>query len=251
MEQFVREIDANFLRFSSKWKAEIVSNTTALSNSQTDFEESYKRLVSLQAWRSSLLESKLSSESFAFFIEAQNDALISHTQIQIGSWRVALMALRSCIENTINCLYYKDHPIEYLLWEEGKFKLGFTAGISYLKSHPALSSYSAQLIGIETIEKEYATLSRAVHASSKGFRMTEGQNKTRLWNITRAVIGSWAAREAKVILAVNSLLLALFKEDLQGTRLSNLRQAISLIVPVSKHSDIQQKLGISLQDPSA
>ena len=59
-----------------------------------------------------VLEPRMTADSLAFFLEAQNDALVSHVFGNLGSWRSALKALRSCIENVAFCLYYKDHPVE-------------------------------------------------------------------------------------------------------------------------------------------
>ncbi|MEJ1939211.1 hypothetical protein WDZ92_54120, partial [Nostoc sp. NIES-2111] len=133
MHYYTKEVKANFGKFSSKWKKELIETINEEPKNLEVFEDSYFRITTLNAWKSEVLEDTLSQGSLQFLIEAQNDALTSHSLIQIGAWRSALKSLRSVIENIVNCLYFMDHEVEYKLWELGKFRLGFTAGINYLK----------------------------------------------------------------------------------------------------------------------
>src|SRR5215213_4616852 len=113
------EIEANFERFTQSWKSDLPRVMASLDTHSATFLESYSRLVSMNAWRSNILEDRISTGSLEFFAEALNDALVSHVFARIGSWRSALISLRSCIENTCYCLFYKDHPVELRLWEGG------------------------------------------------------------------------------------------------------------------------------------
>src|SRR5437870_9984913 len=95
------EVEANFQKFRTSNKAALLATTAALESQANKFFKSYRRIVSLQAWRSELLETAISSGSLSFFLEAQNDALTSHALAGCGSWRSSLQALRSCIENVL------------------------------------------------------------------------------------------------------------------------------------------------------
>ena len=246
MKQLAREIEANFDAFSASWKTGLETVTQELDGEQDRYLKSYRRLVSLQAWRADLLESIISAESLGFFLEAQNDALVSHVFARCGSWRSALKSLRSSVENICFCLYYMDHPVELQLWESGKHKPGFTATKDYLLSHPRLANLDIAITGLQTVADEYSTLSRAVHASAKSFRMTDDAKTTLLWSSEKPKLGAWETREGHTITALNMLLLSMFREHLQGARLPNLRKSVSFAVPVSKHKAIKDKLGITL-----
>src|SRR4051812_49353560 len=111
MSQLRDEIDANRASFFNNWTREAKKNWTALAKDKA-FTESYRRLTSLQALKTLVVESQYSQQSAQFFCEAHNDALVSHVSASIGAWRSSLQALRSCIENSLCATYYRDHPIE-------------------------------------------------------------------------------------------------------------------------------------------
>ena len=176
------------------------------------FKESYRRLVSFQAWNSELLDNTACSDTKGFFIEAQNDALMSHALARQGAWRVALMSLRSCIENTLFGLFYINHPVELKLWKVGSHKLGFSEVKNYLMKHPDFSGLPDKVTGISELEKEYATLSKAVHGSSSSFRVTRNGHVEGLNVLSSAELGSWRCREKKTVKLLNIVLLNFFKE---------------------------------------
>ena len=243
---FLAEVDANFERFTRSWRAERDRTQTALDASSDVFKNSYRRLTSLQAWRSMLLEQRLAAASLAFFLEAQNDVLVSHTLAQVGSWRSALQALRSCLENVAVCLYYKDHPVELRLWQDGRHRIGFSAGVGYLRQHPDLKGVPATISGLDTLEKEYGVLSRAVHASAANFRMTADAATTILCSSSAVSLGKWRTRESECVSSLNLLLTSLYRLDLQGARLPGLRQAISLAVPAGRYPEVKARLKVAL-----
>ncbi len=246
---YLAEVDANFARFTSRWRRERDAAQSTLDGSSEVFKGSYRRLTSLQAWRSQLLEGRLDVESLAFFLEAQNDVLVSHTLAQSGAWRSALQALRSCLENVVACVYYKDHPIELRLWKAGRHRIGFAASVQYLKEHPEVSGLPRAVTGIDLLEREYATLSRAVHASAVSFRMTADAAAVQLWSPSTASLGKWNSRESDCITAVNLLLVSVFRSELQGARLPGLRQAVSLSISTSRHAAVKKALGVTLAKP--
>lgn len=247
MEIFKAEVKANFERGFDAMVVNASDVAASLNIHKDRFEQSYFRVVSLQAWRSELLSELLSQEAEAFFLEAHNDALMSHALARQGAWRVSLMSLRSLIENTVFGLYYCEHPVELALWGQGKHKLGFSETISYLERHPRLASLSPEVVGLDVIKDEYATLSKAVHGSAKSFRMTREGLITGLHISNAADFGSWLTREKMVIIAVNRLMLSFYREFLCGAAKPNLRKAISAVLPAARFAAIKSALGVTLR----
>lgn len=132
------EIEANYRRFESDWKQSLSNSIAITGELELDptFLESYYRLTTLQAWRAGLLEALLPKESYYFYLEAQNDALVSHIQARSGSWRSALKSLRSVIENVLFALYYMDHPVELSLWGWESSESRFRSFRSTLRTTP-------------------------------------------------------------------------------------------------------------------
>ncbi|VVM55913.1 hypothetical protein PS647_01724 [Pseudomonas fluorescens] len=247
MEQFKLEVSANFERSFVATRTSVESTLQQLDSQKEKYSASYFRLVSLQAWRSELLCDLLPSDAEEFFQEAHNDALMSHALARQGAWRVALMSLRSLIENTIFGLYYCDHPVELQQWLNGEHKLGFSETISYLLRHPKLKDLDGSITGIENLKSEYATLSKAVHGSAKAFRMSRDGTVKGLNLNSLADLGAWSTREKATITGLNLLLLCFFADHVKGAALPNLRKSISLAVPVAKHSAIRAALQVTLR----
>jgi hypothetical protein len=245
MRQLRREIEAHFEAFTTRWKSESQTIVNSLDQFSARFLASYSRLVSMQSWRTMVLEPAVSSKSLAFFLEAQNDALVSHVMARLGSWRVALQALRTCMENTASCLYYMDHPVELEQWEAGSHRLTFRELLEYFRTHPRLAGVSKRDNGLEVLGNEYGTLSRAVHASAAGFRMAAA-GSTLLWTADQAKLGQWSTREGRVLLGINLLLVSFFRRNLESARLRNLRKAISFAIPTPRHAGIKARLHVTL-----
>lgn len=239
------EIEANFEAFNASWQKDLPISISTLKAQKDVFLKSYSRIASVNAWKNNVLRGKISDGSLAFFAEALNDALVSHVFAHLGTWRSALMALRSCIENTYNCLYYKDHPIELRLWEEGKHKPGFSEMHSYLEHHPDVISIADKAVtGLELIKKEYAVLSRAVHASAVDFRMSPDINSVSLWKPDIPSLNKWSARERAVLGPLNMLLTSIFRQDLQGTSQPGLRKVLNLAISSTHYFKIKTNLGV-------
>jgi hypothetical protein len=142
-------------------------------------------------------------------------------------------------------LFYKDHPVELELWQRGQHRMEFNALFDYLSRHPQIASVSRQCSGLDVVRKEYGVLSRAVHGSAT-FRMTAGQDSTALWESSKVNLAKWATRESVSLTGLNLLLMAMFRQHLQGARLPTLRSLISLAVPASKYGLVKKELGVSL-----
>ena len=250
MKNLISEIEKNYKYFIDDWQSELEGSTNTVIKKTKTFQTSYKRLTTLQAWRAYVLEPNLSEDSFAFFLEAQNDALLSHVQASMGCWRIALNSLRSCIENSILTVYYMDHPIELALWSQGIFRIGFRETINYLKKHPLMSSLPANsqhIMGIPLIEQEYRNLSRAVHASSRDFRMTEEGKAISLWSPDEKRISIWSTHEKRTIEGINLLFLNLFRIYLTGAKQMNLRKSLSFSIPKTKDAKIKSTLKVTVK----
>jgi len=238
------ELESNFDRFAARFESELASVRTTLSSQREIFLRSYTRIASLNAWREQLLKSQISKGSLAFFLEAQNDALTSHVLARFGAWRAANQMLRSFIENSLECVFFKDHPIELRQWETGVFKLSFAEAITYLKSHPDIKPFY-QMSGLTVLQREYATLCKAVHGAAS-FRMTHLSIGTKLWSADIPDLGRWRTREKASLEHVNCLYVTLFREQLQGARLPGLRQILGLAIAPSKHTEIKKKFSVVL-----
>lgn len=240
------EVTSNFAAFEMQWPNDLSAAKADLSPSIEKFEQSYIRISSIQAWRVSVILGGVCEGAEAFFFEAQNDFLTSHCLARCGSFRQALKALRSGIENLYFSLFYMDHSVELIKWEQGRHKLGFTELCAYFESHPNIVGYPAAVACIDVIKAEYSTLSKAVHGSAKMFRMTQNLTEIRLWGNDLAAVGKWATREKSVITHFNILLLHLFCSSVQGTQNRNLREAVGLVVPKSHWATLKGSIKVTL-----
>lgn len=247
MNNYIEEVDNNFDRFFISASDDVASVTQQLNTKKDRFKDSYRKLVSLQAWRSEIVEQAMDSKAAEFFKEAQNDALMSHSLARQGAWRVALMSLRSCVENILFGLYYCDHLVELEQWENGEHKLGFSEVTSYLNRHPMFKTFSEQQTGIEGIKTEYATLSKAVHGSSRLFRMTKAGDIEGLNIHSEPDLGAWLTRERNTLCYLNKILIVFFRNKIQGASKLNLRKAVSLVIPNNKHAEINSQYGVKLK----
>ena len=247
MSLLLKETEANFKAFDADWRNDMATVAAGVAKNRAPFLQSYRRIISLQAWRA-FLETRISEASLCFFLEAQNDALISHVFANLGSWRSALKALRSCIDNMMFCLYYKDHPVKFRLWEKGEHTPRISDFITYLEHHP--QRVKVPIVDpMPHIRAEYATLSKAVHASARSFRMTKDIKTTLLWSHAQASLGQWQTRESAVLINLNLLLLAHFREDLVGAAMTSLREAVSLAIPAKLYPEIKAALAVVLRKP--
>lgn len=249
MKTLKAELSNNFDTFHSSLPIKIEKTFDELLAHKEKYSESYIRISTLQAWKSELFTELSLGDELQFFHEAHNDAIMSHSLAMQGAWRVALMCQRSLLENIVYFLYYVDHPVELLLWKEGSHRLGFSETIKYLSLHPSFNKLPDSVTGIPSIKKEYAELSKAVHASSSSFRVTSTGNVEGLNSSSSENLGMWATREKHLIVALNKLLIVFFQKHLKGAAKLNLRKSISLVLSTRTARDqIKSKLAITLKD---
>jgi hypothetical protein len=248
MTPLEQEIDNNRQAFLAGWTAQAQKNWAALGGN-AQFVQSYKRLSTLNALQNTLIAPAFTSGSAAFFLEAQNDALVSHVNAHVGSWRTALQSLRGCIENSLSAIYFSEHPVELELWSKGQFRIGFQELHKYLSKHPRLTGIDANTSGLNDLKTEYETLSKAVHASAANFRMTDGASKVLLWSTDSAKLGSWATREKKVIEAICALMVCLLPAELRGAKNQQLRAMVSFVTRPARRTTFRAKLGVNIAAP--
>ncbi|GGX41049.1 hypothetical protein [Saccharospirillum salsuginis] len=246
MSGYLEEIDYNFDIFFDKLLIDINDSMKESEKSKEVFSESFKRIISIQAWRTEIVEQNSPDGACQFFKEAQNDALISHSLARQGAWRPSLMSLRSCIENTLLTLYYIDHPVEFNQWSKGKHRLGFSDLVKYLAAHPNFEGTKETENGLSELKREYETLSKAVHGSTKSFRMTKGGTISGLNSFTEQELGAWNTRERITICALNLILLFFFRNLLQGAAKRNLRKSIGLTTNTKKSENIKSLTGVKI-----
>lgn len=239
------EIRANFDRFLERWPTELSDNIKSLQSSEV-YSESYERIAALNALKDSVIAPNLPAEASVFFLEAQNDALQSHVHASMGAWRVSLQSLRGLIENALAAFYYMDHPVELKLWSTGNFRIGFSALMKYFEAHPKIVGVSSAVSGIDILKAEYATLSKAVHASAVSFWMTAETDSILLWTSQPEKAGMWASREKKTIQGVALLTLSLFAEQLTGTQKPGVRETVGLLFAKNMRAQIRAAHKINL-----
>jgi hypothetical protein len=244
------ELRANAERFRSSLVTKFADNVNNVVEKNADkIDGAYARMTTLQAWRSFVLDESSSSSSLGFFSEAQNDGLTSIVLVSGGLWRPSLKSLRSLLENILHCLYYRDHPVEYRLWEEGKYRPTFKSLFDYFDDHPDVNSVPDALRSISALRRHYRELSEVVHASAKKSRMTDDLNQTQIWKSTQADIGRWSTLHKNVIKDINLLLLALLKEHIQAASKKGLRESLALVIPEDKDEPIFGSMGVRIVRP--
>lgn len=249
MKLLLPEVDNNARAFAERFPSEIaLSCERGLGNSD-GFRDSYRRVVSLQAWRDIHFEQTHSASVASLFLEAQNDALLSLVLAHTAMWRPALQSLRSCIENILNTCYYADHPVEFQLWQNGNHRNSFSRLTKYFSEHPDVADYNRSSKRspnvLDRIESEYSALSKAVHASSKQFYMTK-EGSTAITHPNTADYNQWNKRHYETLLWMNFLLVILNASVLKGAQNTDLRKSISLAIPVRHHSAIVKHLSVHL-----
>ncbi|RAZ79808.1 hypothetical protein [Mesorhizobium atlanticum] len=241
------EIKANAQQFRNGLGGKLTANLlTVIGSSSAKLDDAYSRLTTLQAWRSFVLEEKISAGALGFFSEAQNDGLTSSVLISVGMWRPAMKSLRSLIENTIQSLFFMDHPVEYRQWDQGKYRPTFKELFDYFAEHPEICNLPESLKSPATLRSHYSHLSNVVHSSAREFRMTNEIEKSNLWKTSADGVGKWAATQKNVLRDVNLLMLPLFHERLQGAANKGLREALSLAIPASKDALIKSAFSVKV-----
>ncbi|WP_298324909.1 hypothetical protein [Asticcacaulis sp.] len=239
------EIENNFRSFFERWSSSLSGNS-AKSVENPLMLQSYKRMLSVQVIRSTVVYKECSPECGEFFLEAQNDILVSHISAAQGSWRAALQAMRSFLENSLCVLYYMDHKVELRQWQVGQFKIGFSDLCKYILLHPDYEPYERKFSCVSNLAKEYATLSKAVHGSSKNFRMAREAEQLAIFPSDKSSLSQWSTRERAVIGNVVLVYLVFFKNYFQGASNISSRSVMGYCFEKRKKEEIRKELSINL-----
>ena len=251
MSKIEDELTQSFRSYKEQLKSKIDDSFINAENFEEYLFYNYLRQTSLEVWRSYILDTELDQGSHSFFVEAQNDCLLSHFFAWIGSWRPSLIGLRSAMENIFHSLYFKDHQVELKKWESGSFKISMNELINYIKDHPDIKDYPSTLNCSSEISKEYDKLSKAVHASAVSFRMTDFQtNFPSLMYQDSIHYNQWQSREKSFFKIINMILILFYKEHLQGSKLPELRQILYYCLPSHFYDPLLSHLNIRIISPS-
>jgi hypothetical protein len=239
------EISINASEFTRGVLKEMRSTSRSVKTLDPSFnDECYRRLVAINSWRLDVFSTSLGEDVLSFFLESQNDALLSLVSASVGAWRPALQSLRACMENALFFLYFADHPVELRLWELGQYKIGVSEIIAYLEKHPDLRDSSIAKGALQGLQKEYGTLSRAVHGHRQ-FQMTKGNTSgVLLFKAQKSDIGAYKTRQAAVLSSLNKLLIAMYHSRLEGTRVPGLRKLIAKMLPPDVLQTIKTEFGV-------
>lgn len=238
------EISANFGRFQKKWWDE-AAKARAENLKSSHFDANYRLLAGYNALRENVLREGSNGGALDFFLEAQNDGLTSIILAELGVWRASLQALRSLVENTLNGLYFLDHPVELIRWTNGSFKTSFSELQKYFSSHPTLEGVPSNLNGMNQLGSEYATLSKAVHGSARTMRMS-ADGAVNLSSSELARLGSWNTRFTKTARACLILIIALRNSKLTGAQNLGTRATLALCLTGAQKAGIKTSLKVSL-----
>ena len=242
------EIKTNYYAYTQTF-VDAVSANSKVFKDEDKLIESYARVAALNALKVDLVDAHFAPGAAHFFFEAHNDALLSHSNASFGSWRPALQSLRSFLENTLSAIYFSDHPVELEKWTQGKFVIQPRELREYVSEHPKTAPISAKLDLRASLDKEYRTLSKAVHGSSHLFRMTSADGKINIASATLPELGKWAARERATIDLCVLLLACILQEHLDGAKLPNLRDALSVTLQPDSRAALKDYVDIRIPAP--
>lgn len=248
MVKIREEIKANYETYLATFSSAIMKNVTTFKG-DAKLIESYARVAVVNALKMDLVDTHFSKDAAHFFFEAHNDALLSHVNASFGSWRPALQALRSYMENTMAAIFYKDHPIELEKWKVGDFTISPRDLREYISEHPRLKKVSSAIGLRSMLDKEYATLSKAVHGSSSLFRMTSNDGKTNIAAPNAADLGKWSTREQSTMNLCTVMLVCILSDHLDGAKLSSLRDILGIALSANSRAALKTHLNINIPSP--
>lgn len=239
------EIKTNYLAFSQMVSKSIVDNIATFRGDEK-LEESYARIAAINALKVDVVEPQFPKGAAHFFFEAHNDVLLSHVNASFGSWRPALQALRSFMENTMAAIYYLDHPIEFEKWSIGEFHVSPKEMRTYISEHPKLAKLVKELDLKAALDKEYGTLSKAVHGSNSLFRMTTTDGKINIANPSAAELGKWSARERSAVDICITALVGVLSHHFDGAKMQNLRAALRIAIQANSRAALKKHMDVSI-----
>lgn len=245
MDESARRVEANYLAFSNKVSETIGSNIAGFRGNRM-LLDSYARIAALNAIKVDIVDPNFPSGAAQFFYEAHNDALLSHVNASFGSWRPALQSLRSFMENTLSAIFFLDHPVEFEKWSNGDFLTSPRGMREYLAEHPRICRMAKE-VGLKgALDREYGTLSKAVHASNSLFRMTTSDGAVNIANPSLAELGKWSARERSAVDICVTALLGVLSDHIEGAKMQNLRAIMGVAVSSTNRAALKKYSNITI-----
>lgn len=241
-------VNENYLAFAQKVSDAIVGNIGTFKGNEK-LAASYARIAAINAIKVDIIEPQFPKGAAQFFFEAHNDVLLSHVNASFGSWRPALQALRSFMENTMAAIFYLDHPIEFEKWIKGDFKLSPKEMREYIASHPKIILLINDLGLKAALDEEYSTLSKAVHASNSLFRMTTIDGQINIANPGLADLGKWSTRESSAIDISMTVLVGVLADHFDGAKMQNLRNSLGVAIRTKSRAALKKHLNVSIPAP--
>lgn len=155
-------------------------NYTVPKETEKDFQLLHKKFFTLADLI--YVITKTDSTRIDFLYELRSDSIQLLTFLSLGFKKATALAIRSCIEDVIRHIYYKDHPIELeLLNETGNTQISVTNTFQYLNTHPVFKKYKKFIIIHNFLTNEYSNTSRFIHGSSvKHFQLSKTISQLRM-----------------------------------------------------------------------
>lgn len=211
-------------------------NDTFSNYLESDLVDCYTVSLIFKNWKislNSLQVNKLDS----LLDELHEDINASFFLAFFGLYRSAHMHLRSCIELSLQLLYFYQHEVEYTLWENGDFIIKHDQLITYLQRHPNLDSEKAKNL-LNLISLNWRHFSKHIHAEQPMFfQSTKASHLSKKFTV--GDFGRWKSNYLKNAYLLNKLLLFFFKSEL------NLFPSVNrkLLMRNMKNSDLKD-LGV-------
>lgn len=183
--------------------------STVLNFNDNDLKDCYHSTILFRNW-------ELTMSSFPYNVipeilkELHEDINSSFFLTLFGLHRSSHMHLRSCIELSLQYIYFCEHPVEYLLWQNGEFVIKHEKIMEYLRCHPKLKLLEVDKLLTE-ITKTWKFLSKHIHGEApKYFQSTKSSHGSTNFNI--ADFNIWKSNLIKTTNLMNKLWLLFFKD---------------------------------------
>jgi hypothetical protein len=202
-------VESDFENMKSFLKKKGIISEEWLKDNQDKLATFHELVSSFVVWNHHLRKKE---EHQRYFIgETRSDSINIILAVLSGSKKAVNLLLRGIIENTLNHIYYFDHPIEFQLISINDEYLTFKELISYVKKHPLMAGCLEGTQVLSRLEQGHKTTSKFVHSQSPQFM----QNFQSLCEIKfDPRFFDWAVKKFKSVTSdLNILLVLLHYED--------------------------------------
>ncbi len=186
-------------------------NLTANHILDEDLSNCYHTSILFKNWQVSLNYIGISKVNSIFF-EVHEDINASLFHAYFGNYRSAHMHLRSVIELSLQILYFYQHEVEYLQWQNGEFRIKHDELSGYLKRHPNLQVPEVENL-LNQITVEWKKFSKHIHAETPLFFQTELESK-KTKKISKRDFNIWKGNYLKTGYLINLLFLIFYRDKL-------------------------------------